>query len=291
MPRNLLIFGFGFSGEAIAEQARPFCDVICGTSRSVEKVAQIRAEGFAAEMFDGITIPPELEHQMADATHLLVSIAPGDHDPVLGAIGDRLAKLCPKLEWIGYLSTVGVYGNHDGEWVDEETSPKPVSKRSIQRVNAEDAWIRLAQKHALPISVFRLSGIYGPGRNAFATIIKGKSRRLVKPGQVFNRIHRDDIGKAVNLAMQKGASGIFNITDNEPAPPQDVVTFAHELMGIEPPPEIDFETADLTPMARSFYGENKRVSNQKSKTVLGMVYDWPDYRVSLKRMWDEKSWQ
>ena len=210
--------------------------------------------------------------------------------PVLTTVGDGLKQLCPKLQWIGYLSTVGVYGNHNGTWVDEDTIPKPVSKRSIWRLNAEQAWTEFADKVEIPLAIFRLSGIYGPGRNAFRTIENGKSRRLVKQGQVFNRIHRGDIGNAVSKAMQASVSGVFNITDNEPAAPQDVVTYAHELMGKEPPPEMDFETADITPMARSFYGENKRVSNAKSKMVLKIEYEWPDYRTSLKRMWDEGTW-
>ena len=176
-------------------------------------------------------------------------------------------------------------------WVDETTAPKPVSDRSVWRVNAERDWQLAAQKANVPLAIFRLSGIYGPGRNPFMNIEKGTARRLVKPGQVFNRIHRDDIGQAVAKAMSSNIDGIFNITDDEPSPPQDVVTYAHELMGIEPPPELDFETADLSPMARSFYGENKRVSNQKSKDLLGMQYRWPDYRTSLKRMYEEESWK
>lgn len=143
----------------------------------------------------------------------------------------------------------------------------------------------------VPLAIFRLSGIYGPGRNAFVNIENGTSRRLVKPGQVFNRIHRDDIAKAFQLACEQSAAGIFNITDDEPAPPQDVVAFAHQLAGSEPPPETDFATAQLSPMARSFYGENKRVSNAKSKAVLGMTYDYPDYRAALTRMWNESRWK
>lgn len=288
---KLFIFGLGFSAEAIAACARNHFTSMCGTARSPEKVARIKTGGLEASIFDGNTLTDELKVNLADATHLLISIAPGDDDPVLSALNGEMQSLCPNLKWIGYLSTVGVYGNHDGAWVDEETPPRPVSQRSKWRINAENAWQKTASEVDLPLAIFRLSGIYGSGRNAFVTIEKGKSRRLVKSGQVFNRIHRDDIGKAVSLAMQQNTSGIFNITDNEPAPPQDVVTFAHELMGLEPPPEIDFETADITPMARSFYGENKRVSNARSKAVLGMEYDWPDYRTSLTRMWEETSWR
>lgn len=289
--KKLFIFGFGFSAEAIAHRARSDFAEICGTARSEEKVHRIKADGFGACQFDGETLSENLKEELKTTTHLLISIAPGDEDVVLSLIGKEFRSLCPAVEWIGYLSTVGVYGNHDGAWVDEQTEPKPVSKRSIWRVNAENGWGTLSNETKVPLAIFRLSGIYGPGRNAFMAIEKGKSRRLVKPSQVFNRIHREDIGTAVTNAMQMNINGIFNITDNEPAPPQDVVEFAHELMGKEPPPEMDFETADITPMARSFYGENKRVSNAKSKAVLKMEYAWPDYRTSLEIMWREGSWR
>lgn len=286
---KLFIFGFGFSSEAIASKVRSEFDAICGTSRSQEKVEKLKSGGVEAVVFDGEKTS-KLVTQLEDATHIISSIAPGEIDPVLSTFPD-LVELAPKLKWLGYLSTVGVYGDHQGAWVDETTAPRPVSKRSIQRLAAEEAWQALAENHQIPLAVFRLSGIYGPGRNWFVTIEKGKSRRLVKSGQVFNRIHREDIGTAVTRAVQVNAGGIFNITDNEPAPPQDVVTYAHELMGLEPPPEIDFETADISSMARSFYGENKRVSNSRSKKLLGMEYAWPDYRAALKRMWVEGTWK
>ena len=289
MHKKLLIFGFGFSASAIAEKAREDFHEICGTSRSPQKIENLRAKGFDAEIFDGAATP-ELKAQLVDVTHLVMSISPGEEDPVLAAFSN-LMELAPKLEWIGYLSTVGVYGHHEGAWVDEESTLRPVSNRSIQRVAAEKAWMEFANTNKLPLAIFRLSGIYGPGRNWFINIEKGTSRRLVKPGQVFNRIHREDIGQAVALAMRKNIGGIFNITDDEPAPPQEVVTYAHELMGKTPPPEIDFKTADISPMARSFYGENKRVSNKKSREVLGLEYKWPNYHFSLKRMWDEGSWK
>lgn len=291
MNDRLTIFGFGYSAEAIASAAASEFDAICGTTRSDSRVAEIRRSGLEAEIFDGLEITEDLRRKLADTTHLVISIAPGDTDPVLTAMQHDLKQWCPNLRWVGYLSTVGVYGNHDGEWVDEETTPKPVSKRSIQRINAETAWCEATGKADVPFAIFRLSGIYGPGRNAFVTIENGRSRRLVKEGQVFNRIHREDIGRAVTLAIRKDSAGTYNVTDDMPAPPQDVVTFAHELMGREPPAEIDFETAELTPMARSFYGENKRVSNKKSKAELGLVYRWPDYRTALKRMWQEDLWR
>jgi len=287
--KHLFIFGMGFSAAAIAEHAKAEFDTICGTSRSSEKMNTIRDKGYDAEIFAG-DASEALTAQLSKATHIVTSISPSEEDPVLAAF-PNLVDLAPNLEWLGYLSTVGVYGNHDGAWVDEGSPLKPVSKRSVHRVVAEEAWQKLATDAGLPLAIFRLSGIYGPGRNWFINIEKGTSRRLVKPGQVFNRIHREDIATAVAQAMAKNIDGVFNITDNEPAPPQDVVTYAHKLMGKEPPPEIDFETADISPMARSFYGENKQVSNAKSKSLLKMDYAWPDYRTALERMWKEGSWR
>ncbi len=291
MDNHLLIFGFGFTSQAVADRLQSKFKSICGTTRSAEKFDVLKQQDIEPILFDGETVSAELQLALNNATHLLVSIGPNSNgDPVLNAIsksGDQFKH----LQWAGYLSTVGVYGNHDGEWVNEETECKPVSKRSKERVATETEWLQLGRQTGVPIAIFRLSGIYGPGRNTFMNIEKGKARRLVKPGQVFNRIHREDIAQAVDLAIEAKVAGIFNITDDLPAPPQDVVTYAFELMGKEPPKEIDFASADLTPMARSFYGENKRVSNNKSKTHLGMTYHWPDYKSSLQKMWSTGSWR
>jgi nucleoside-diphosphate-sugar epimerase len=287
---ELLVFGAGFSARACALRTLSMFDRVRGTTRSVGKAAQLRAAGIEPVIFEG-SPTPEIAAAISDATHLLVSIAPDpDGDPVIKACGDAIAT-SGGLEWVCYLSTVGVYGDHDGNWVTEDTPCRPVSARSVERVAAEEAWLELCRGMGIPLVVLRLSGIYGPGRNAFVNIENGTSRRLVKPGQVFNRIHRDDIAEAFALACARKADGIFNITDDEPAPPQDVVTAAHEIAGVAPPPEIDFASAELSPMARSFYGENKRVSNAKSKAVLGMRYAYPDYRTALLRMWREDSWR
>lgn len=289
--RNLFIFGYGFSAQAIASASENKFDTIIGTTRAEGGFSKLNAGKVTPTIFDGKTITKETLALLSNATHILISIAPNEMgDPVLNVYHDAIASN-KNLLWIGYLSTVGVYGNHDGAWVNETSECRPVSKRSIERVAAEKAWTEFSADHNIPLAIFRLSGIFGPGRNAFMNIEKGAARRLVKKDQVFNRIHRDDIGTAVSLAMEKNISGTFNITDNEPAPPQDVVTYAFKLIGKEPPLEIDFETADITPMARSFYGENKRVSNAKSKSVLGMEYKWPNYRDSLKRMWSEDCWK
>ncbi|MGB7286332.1 MAG: SDR family oxidoreductase [Salaquimonas sp.] len=291
MRQHLFIFGFGFTSEAVAHRLSDGFESISGTTRSIEKFDKFIEQEVIPVLFDGDNVSEDLLTRLKSATHLLVSIGPNEEgEPTLNAIRNILAE-CENLQWIGYLSTVGVYGDHDGAWVNEETPCKPVSKRSRQRVAAENEWLEIGKTLNLPVAIFRLSGIYGPGRNTFMNIEKGQARRLVKPGQVFNRIHREDIASAVALAIEKSANGIFNITDDLPAPPQDVVTYAFEMMGKTPPKEIDFATADLTPMARSFYGENKRVSNAKSKEVLGMTYQWPDYQQSLKRMWQEGSWR
>lgn len=289
--RNLFIFGYGFSSTAIAAACKDQFDQIIGTTRNAENFSKLETDGLTPALFDGEKLTPQTQEYLNTASHVLISISPNENgDRVLNICRSALAKN-KKLKWIGYLSTVGVYGNHEGAWVDETSECRPVSKRSVERVAAENAWQEFSTENNISLAIFRLSGIYGPERNAFMNIEKGIARRLIKKDQVFNRIHREDIGEAVCCAIKMTASGIFNITDDEPAPPQDVVTLAHELLGKTPPVEIDFETADLTPMARSFYGENKRVSNTKSKKILGLVYKWPNYRVSLKRMFDDASYK
>ncbi len=286
---SLLIFGLGYAASAIAEKLQAKFDTIATTNRALPK--NVDKSPYRHLVFDGVHLSDALAATIKSATHILVSIGPDKlGDPVINAAGEILGT-APDLKWLGYLSTVGVYGNHDGEWVDEETPCRPVSARSIERLKAEDGWLDIARKKNIPLAIFRLSGIYGPGRNALVNIEKGRSRQLIKKGQVFNRIHRDDIATAVHQAVEKNANGIFNITDDEPAPPQDVVTFVHQLQGSEPPQEIDFETADLTPMARSFYGENKRVSNARSKAILGMKYAWPNYRLAFEEMWKYDNWR
>jgi len=287
--RRFLIFGAGYSGRAFAranEQRAP----VFGTTRAPEKFEALRLAGIEPLQFDGALLP-DLRDALAKTTHLIVSVAPDDAgDPVLNAAGDVLKASMPALEWIGYLSTVGVYGDHGGAWVDETSYCKPVSKRSVMRVAAEQEWLKLGREIGKPVAILRLSGIYGAGRNALANLEDGTARRLVKPGQVFNRIHCDDIAGALRLLADNNLGGIFNVTDDAPAPPQDVVAYAAGLMGVEPPPEIPFETAQLSPMARSFYGENKRVANNAIKAA-GYRFRFPNYRVALERMWAEGNWR
>lgn len=288
---HVMIFGAGYSGKAIANALKPEAASLSGTTRSKDKFASLAAAGMTPFLFDGVHLNDELIAAMGNVTHVVQSVAPGrDGDPLLALLGGDLKKFLPNLTWVAYLSTVGVYGDHHGAWVDETTPCRPVPARSVERVAAEAAWTEAAQKANVPLSILRLSGIYGPGRNAFMNFEKGTARRLVKKDQVFNRIRVEDIGAALAFLAQKNERGIFNVTDDEPCPPQDVVSFAATLMGVEPPPEQAFETADLTPMARSFYGENKRVSNARIRD-LGFDFRFPEYRLSLKQLWENGLWR
>ncbi|KND16082.1 epimerase [Pannonibacter phragmitetus] len=280
---RLFIFGVGYSSKAFVERIRHRCSWIGGTTRSQAKAEQLKALGVEPFLFDGTQPGKGIREALASATHVLQSIAPDEAgDPVLMHHGADVAAGRP--QWIGYLSTVGVYGDHDGAWVDEDTPCRPVSRRSVQRVEAETAWLEFAAKEDLPVQIFRLSGIYGPGRNALVNLRNGTARRLVKPGQVFNRIRVEDIAGALEASLAEPKTRIYNVTDDEPAPPQDVVTYAARILGMQPPPEQDFETAELSPMARSFYGENKRVSNARIKKEMGFEFSYANYRESLDQL-------
>lgn len=282
---HMLVFGYGYSARAIGAALMAEGWQVSGTSRSAEGVAAIATTGASGLLFTGRGTSDDARRAIETATHILVSIAPGEAgDPVLAHFAAEIAS-APRLNWLGYLSTVGVYGNHDGGWVDETTTPQPVSKRSIQRLAAEQAWQRLAKDAGLPLQIFRLSGIYGPGRSAFDKLRAGTARRLIKPGQVFNRIHVADIAGAVLAGVRHPeATGVFNVTDDLPGPPQDVIAEAAKLLGVPPPPETPFETADLSPMARSFYGENKRVSNRRVKADLGYQFRCPTFHEGLRAL-------
>ncbi|PZO82352.1 MAG: NAD(P)-dependent oxidoreductase [Mesorhizobium amorphae] len=261
---------------------------IRGTTRSEGKFPLLGAAGIAPLFWNG-EADPLIAQAVADATHLVVSAAPGEAgDPALRAFRDAIRQNTG-LRWIGYLSTVGVYGDHGGAWIDEETPTAPRSRRSVERVEAEEAWTALGRELGVPTALLRLSGIYGPGRNAFVNLSNNTAKRLVKPGQVFNRIHRDDIAGALRHLLLGQADGAFNVSDDCPAPPQDVVTYAAEVMGAAPPPVMDFATAELSPMQRSFYGENKRVGNAKLRQA-GYDFHYPDYRAALDAMWADGSW-
>jgi nucleoside-diphosphate-sugar epimerase len=296
MTTRILLLGAGYSARALARRQRGQADAIFGATRSAEKLDALRNDGIEPLIFDGGVIGPAMAEALRRTTHLVLSAAPEasvegvSHDPFLPHVEGRLRQAMPALRWIGYLSTVGVYGDHGGAWVDEGSECRPVSRRSVERLAAEKAWQRTAEREGVPLAVLRLAGIYGPGRNALASLAAGTARRIVKPGQIFNRIHVEDIAGALSLLAERETGGLFNLADGKPSPAEDVVTFAAGLMGIDPPPEIPFDRAEMTPMARSFYGENKRVSNMRIKEA-GYVFAWPDYRAALTRMWAESCWR
>ena len=286
-PVRLFVFGLGYSAGAFARAMVRQAEWVGGTVRSADKAA---GQGIAATVWDGSAPAADVLAALPGATHLLVSVPPGDSDPVLAHFGAAI-RAAPRLAWIGTLSTVGVYGDYGGAWVSEATTPHPKSERAHQRLAAEKAWGSLAAEHGVPLAIFRLAGIYGPGRNALANLAEGRARRIVKPGQVFNRIHVDDIVQTLGAAVARSAAGLFNLADDEPAPPQDVVAYAAALMGVAPPPEVPFAEADLTPMARSFYGDNKRVANARIKRELGVSLLFPTYREGLSALWRDGTWR
>jgi nucleoside-diphosphate-sugar epimerase len=279
MDKTLLSFGHGFSARALAERLIPQGWRIIGTTRSAEKMDAIAANGVEPLLWPG----SDVSGLLRQAPYVLISAGPGpDGDPVLNALEGEIAAIAPKLKWCGYLSTTGVYGDHQGDWVDEQTPLTPATKRGQARVQAEARWQAI---DGLPLHIFRLAGIYGPGRGPFAKVRKGTARRIIKEGQVFSRIHVEDIAQAVELSMvQLGAPAIYNLCDDDPAPPQDVIGHAAELLGLPLPEAVDFESAEMTPMARSFYAESKKVRNDFAKQALGWTPKYPDYRTGLAAM-------
>jgi nucleoside-diphosphate-sugar epimerase len=278
-PLNIFVFGAGYSAQAAITALRSGCDVsVTATTRSAEKADDLTRKGIAAQIFDGTAPAPALQPALEAATHLLVSISPGpDGDPVLAQHAPDL-RAAPNLKWIGYFSTIGVYGDAEGEWIDETAPTEPLSARNRYRLYAEAGWQALAEEKAIPLAILRLAGIYGPTRSPFEKLRSGTARRIVKPGQVFNRIHVQDIGAITARAATQRLDGIFNVCDDEPAPPQDVIADAARLLAMAPPPEIAFENADLSPMARTFYAGNRRVSNARIKSALGYSLKYPTYR-------------
>jgi nucleoside-diphosphate-sugar epimerase len=282
---NLFVFGLGYSAQHFIHHHGDAFARITATVRDRDKPRPLAGQAEILH-FGADEASPEIDERLGAADVILVSVAPGTSmDPVLARYGRRIAGT-KRRQTILYLSTIGVYGDRGGEWVDESALPTPKSERSKIRVQAEKAWMTLARDPAKTVHLLRLSGIYGPGRNPLVNLAEGKARRLVKPGQVFNRIHVEDIaGACAALLAYEGASDAWNVTDDEPAPPQDVVAYAAEMMGLEPPPEQDFATAELTPMARSFYGENKRCSNARIKQLAGMDFAFPTYREGIAALW------
>lgn len=293
---RLFAFGFGYSAQELAPRLAARGWTVAGTARDDRKREALRAKGFDAAPFSGDSRDPDVDRLLDGTTHLLHSIPPDRHDSscqddghhgdhVLTHYGDTLAKL-GSLQWVGYLSTVGVYGDQQGNWVSEETLPKPNSARTEARVLAEQAWLDFGEKTGVPVHIFRLAGIYGPGRSVFDKLAAGTARRINKQGQVFSRIHVDDIASVLEASIASPRAGaIYNVADDEPAAPGDVVAHAARMIGIEPPPEIDFEDANLPPMVRSFYEGSRKIGNERIKSELGVKLRYPTFReglVSLK---------
>lgn len=273
-PSFLFCFGFGYSAEWLAAKLLPQGWKIAGTARDDAKRAAMQARGITAYPFP----LPDAGMALAGVTHILSSVPPRDgHDPVVAAQGDAL-RVLPDLAWAGYLSTTGVYGDTGGAWVDEDSPLNPSTPSGKARMTAEAEW----QALGLPLHIFRLSGIYGPGRSAIDQLRAGTAKRIVKPGQVFNRIHVEDIAQVLAASMARPAPGaIYNLADDEPAASSDVVLEASRLLGVEPPPEIPLEQADLGAMGRAFYSESKRVRNDRIKRDLGISLACPTYREGL----------
>ena len=267
---KLLILGLGYTGRAVASQMRALGWEVRGTSRTPDDSALIQWPG------------SDISDTVDWASHILISAAPDENgDPFLAEIESEILAGNPR--WLGYLSTTGVYGDHAGAWVDEDTALTPATTRGHHRVKAEAQWMALFENHKLPVHIFRLAGIYGLGRGPFAKVRAGTARRIIKQGQVFSRIHVEDIAQTIAASIMAPNPGrIYNVCDNDPAPPQDVIGYAAKLLGLPMPPELDFETADLTPMARSFYAESKKVSNRRIKQELSVFLKYPDYKTGLE---------
>lgn len=275
---RLFILGLGYSARHFVRKHGDSFSHVAGTVRDPAQRNDLA--GLEVHLFSESRPAREMVQQVRDADVLLVSIPPGGTgDPAIAAFGDVLQGSRRKVV---YLSTIGVYGDHGGAWVDESTPPQAVLDRTRMRVAAEQAWMDTARGDAV---ILRLAGIYGPGRNALATLRAGTARRIIKPGQVFNRIHVDDIASAIMATVHHQGGGIWNVCDDEPAPPQDVIAYAAKLMGVSPPPEEAFATAEMSAIARSFYASSARVSNAKLKRELGVALACPTYRHGLDALW------
>ena len=282
MSKTLLSIGHGYSAQALTRRLVPKGWRVIGTTRSAEKVGRLAQAGIEAVIWPGVELP------LDEVSHVLTSVSPDDAgDPVLLAHSDTL-RSADHLEWVGYLSTTGVYGDHQGGWVDEATPLTPSTKRGKARTEAEAAWANLG----LPLHIFRLAGIYGPGRGPFAKVRAGAARRIIKAGQVFSRTHVEDIAQVLEASIERPNPGaIYNVCDDNPAPPQDVIAFAASLLGVPAPPEVRIEEANLGPMASSFYAESKRVRNDRIKDELGVTLMYPDYRAGLRALLDAETAQ
>ena len=288
---HMMFFGFGFCAAALAPRLQAQNWQLSASCRTPEKAAQLQARNIRP-----IIWPEAGALLSADAltgvSHALISAPPNEAgDPTLTSAGEALASIAGDLQWLGYLSTTGVYGDHGGAWIDEDTPAGTIGARGQKRVDAETQWRAFSEAHGVPSMYFRLAGIYGPGRNQLTSVVNQTARRIDKPEQVFSRIHVEDIATILAASMARPDAGrAYSVCDDEPAPPQDVVAYAAELLGQSPPSLVPFEAAELSPMARSFYGDNKRIRNQRIKDELGVTLAYPSYREGLKALFDAKDY-
>lgn len=288
--KHLFCFGYGYScaylGQVLAQEGW----ALSGTTRDKEKKHFLTSQGIQSYLFDRDIPLADPLYSLRDVTHLLISTPPGDDgDPSFNMHAQDLLHL-PKLEWIGYLSTTGPYGDRDGEWVDENTRPRPTTQRGSRRLKAEDQWLSLLQEHDLPVHIFRLAGIYGPERSAIESVRCGIARRINKPGQAFSRIHVHDIVQVLRASIMRPAPGeIYNLCDDLPAPSHEVIAYACDLIGVEPPPLLHYTEADLAPITMSFYKDNKRVRNDKIKNDLGVTLYYKSYKEGLRQCLEESN--
>ncbi|VAW02087.1 Nucleoside-diphosphate-sugar epimerases [hydrothermal vent metagenome] len=278
---HLFCFGLGYTGQALAQALQKQNWQISGTTREKETQRRLEKEGFQTFLFNSANPLPA--NVLDSVSHVLLSIPPGENgDPVFLQHGSDLTARAKNLKWVGYLSTTGVYGDRQGGWVDENSLLSPSTKRGEKRLKAETDWLSLFENDQLPVHLFRLAGIYGPGSNQLEKVAAGTARRRIKPGQVFSRIHVDDIvGMLIASMAQPNPGRAYNLCDDEAVPPQDVVAFAADLLRVEPPEEIAFNRDEMSPMGLSFFAESKKVSNQRIKNELGYDLKYPTYREGL----------
>lgn len=290
--KKLFCFGYGYTCDYLGYALQDIGGWdVAGTTRDPEKKQRMRKLGMQSYLFDYEIPLTDPLHVLQNTTHLLISTPPGDPgDPTYMAHASDIAQI-KSLEWIGYLSTTGVYGNRDGGAVTEMSEIRPSSKRGSRRARAEEQWLTFGEKTGLPVHIFRLAGIYGPGRSALDTIRAGVARRIYKEGHAFNRIHVEDIVQILMASLNNpNPQSAYNVSDDEPAPSHDVIGYACELLNVPPPHIVNFEDIDLAPIARSFYNDNKRVINDKIKEEFGIQLKYPTYREGLKACLDAENY-
>lgn len=289
-PVNLFVFGLGYSALAFISRYRNHFVGVCGTVRSSEKAAELARDDIEALVWNGAGFDAEIARRIAESDEILISVPPDSNSDPCARIFHQALQKAPLLRTVVYCSTLGVYGDRGGEWVDETSEPAPGNARSRNRALAEQDWTALCRNKGIALHILRIAGIYGPGRSAINTVLEGRARRIVKPGQVFNRIHVADIARTIAACLdypEPRGVHTWNVADDAPAPPQDVIAHAAALLGKPLPPLIEFEQAELSPMSRSFYAENKRASNKRLKEELGVTLAYPSYREGLRAIFED----